>query len=96
MAELKIYLPEDMDTRFRKTAMNVFGYGRGSLSRAAVEAIQLWCNEKDKTAATVSQNGPVGEPKVDVAENTPIESKVELPQEPSMTKDSSPSVASGT
>ncbi|OLD13368.1 MAG: hypothetical protein AUI50_02330 [Crenarchaeota archaeon 13_1_40CM_2_52_14] len=43
MAELKVYLSEELDKRFRRLAMNVYGYGRGSLSEAAVDALTKWC-----------------------------------------------------
>ena len=43
MAELKVYLSEDLDRRFRMLAMSVYGYGRGSLSEAAVDALTKWC-----------------------------------------------------
>jgi len=43
MAELKIYLSESLNERFRKIAMSIFGYGRGSLSKAAEEALAKWC-----------------------------------------------------
>jgi hypothetical protein len=43
MAELKVYLSEDLDRRFRMLAMDVYGYGRGSLSEAAVDALTKWC-----------------------------------------------------
>jgi hypothetical protein len=42
---MKIYLTNELNERFRKIAMNVFGYGRGSLSRAAEEALAKWCSE---------------------------------------------------
>jgi hypothetical protein len=45
MAELKVYLPEELDKRFRMLAMSVYGYRRGSLSEAAVEAFTKWCEE---------------------------------------------------
>ncbi len=50
MAELKVYLPDDLDTRFRKAAMSLFGYGRGSLSKAAVEALDIWCSQRESKA----------------------------------------------
>ena len=43
MAELKVYLSEELDRRFRMLAMSVYGYGRGSLSEAAVDALTKWC-----------------------------------------------------
>ncbi len=39
---LKVYLDEDLERRFRRLAMEAYGYGRGALSRAAEEAIRMW------------------------------------------------------
>jgi hypothetical protein len=47
VAELKVYLSEELDKRFRMLAMSVFGYGRGSLSEAAVDALTRWCEEHE-------------------------------------------------
>ncbi len=47
MAELKVYLSKELDKRFRMLAMSVYGYGRGSLSEAAVEALANWCEEHE-------------------------------------------------
>lgn len=47
MAELKIYLTNELNERFRRAAMSVYGYGRGSLSRAAEEAFAKWCSEHE-------------------------------------------------
>ena len=47
MAELKVYLSAELDKRFRTLAMNVYGYGRGSLSEAAVDALTKWCEEHE-------------------------------------------------
>ena len=47
MAELKVYLSEELDRRFRMLAMSVYGYGRGSLSEAAVQAFTKWCEERE-------------------------------------------------
>ena len=47
MAELKIYLSDSLNERFRRTAMSVHGYGRGSLSKAAEEAFTKWCSEHE-------------------------------------------------
>jgi hypothetical protein len=51
LAEMKIYLPEELDERFRKAAMNAYGYGRGSISKAATGAISEWC-DKYETAGS--------------------------------------------
>jgi hypothetical protein len=50
MAELKIYLSDGLNDRFRRIAMNVHGYGRGSLSKAAEEAFTEWCSEHEPSA----------------------------------------------
>ncbi len=47
MAELKIYLSENLNEKFRRIAMSVYGYGRGSLSKAAEEALTRWCSEHE-------------------------------------------------
>ena len=54
MAELKVFISEQLNVRFRKAAMNVYGYGRGSLSKAAVDALETWCQvrESSQTPAT--------------------------------------------
>lgn len=49
MVEMKIYLSDNLNERFRKTAMNVYGYGRGSLSKAAEEALTKWCMEHNES-----------------------------------------------
>ena len=47
MAEVKIYVSEELDKRFRKAAMDAFGYGKGSISRAAQEALLEWCRKRE-------------------------------------------------
>ena len=47
MAELKVYLSKDLDKKFRMLAMSIYGYGRGSLSEAAVQALTDWCKEHE-------------------------------------------------
>jgi hypothetical protein len=75
--ELKIYLSEEMNERFRKAAMEAFGYGRGSISKAAEEAALEWCERRGlskaaapetpslvtekETPATTSMDGPPAE-----------------------------------
>jgi len=49
MAELKIYLSDSLNERFRRIAMSVHGYGRGSLSKAAEEAFMKWCSEHENS-----------------------------------------------
>src|SRR5438132_11109679 len=47
MAELKIYLSESLNEKFRRIAMSVHGSGRGSLNKAAEEALTRWCSEHE-------------------------------------------------
>jgi len=42
LAGLRIQLPEELERLFREMAMKRFGYGKGSISQAAQEAIQKW------------------------------------------------------
>jgi hypothetical protein len=55
MKEVKVYLSVELDVRFRKAAMENYGYGRGSLSKAAQEALLEWCRGHEKAS-------PVEEP----------------------------------
>ncbi len=58
MGLVKVMVPEQTEERFRKSAMERFGYCRGSLSKAAEEAFNLWA-EDDEFAAQV---GALGDP----------------------------------
>lgn len=42
MAETKIYIPDQLDAFMRERAMKRFGYAKGSISKAAEEAITQW------------------------------------------------------
>jgi len=42
MRGLRLQVKEELERRFREAAMKKFGYGKGSLSRAAEEALQKW------------------------------------------------------
>ncbi len=56
MRELKIYISDELNELFRKTAMDAFGYGRGSISKAAEEALKQWCERGHRTTETQGQN----------------------------------------
>ncbi len=58
MAELKVYLSDELDKRFRKAAMDVYGYGRGSISKAATEAFSKWCAEREASRTARSEAAP--------------------------------------
>lgn len=62
ITELKVYLPDDLDTRFRKAAMSAFGYGRGSLSKAAAEALVRWCSEQETRSRSPETSLPTNTP----------------------------------
>jgi len=87
MAELKIYLPDELDTRFRKAAMVAYGFGKGSISKAAEEALRKWCAEKETDA---SKN----EPSKQKSEPVKVEDKTELPAELKPAEADSPGPAS--
>ncbi len=55
MAELKVYLSEELERRFRKLSMRIYGYGRGSLSKAAEEALRRWCLEMEEAAPVMEE-----------------------------------------
>lgn len=42
MGEVKVRLSDDTEANFRKRAMETFGYGKGSLSEAAEQAVKQW------------------------------------------------------
>jgi len=42
MGAIKVYLPDELEKKFREVAMKLYGYGRGSLSIASEKAIAYW------------------------------------------------------
>ena len=70
MSELKVYLTNNLSDRFRKIAMNVYGYRRGSLSKAAEDALSKWCEQHEQASA--SPKGPISaETRSDSTEGKP-------------------------
>ena len=66
MTNLKINIPEELDRRFRETAMKKYGYSRGALSLAAQKALEKWTSEqtlgeKVKDIAKKTVKNPVDE-----------------------------------
>lgn len=45
MGGIKVYIPDELELRFREVAMKLFGYGRGSLSVASEKAFTLWLSQ---------------------------------------------------
>ncbi len=58
MAELKVYLSDELDKRFRKAAMDAYGYGRGSISKAASEAFSRWCADHEVSPTARREAAP--------------------------------------
>lgn len=48
MAKYTLELPEELDREFRKEIFRRYGYKRGSIKRAFMEAIKLWMKEGEK------------------------------------------------
>ena len=48
MADLKVYISDELEEEFKKASMEAYGYGRGSISKAAAEAIQKWTAERER------------------------------------------------
>lgn len=44
---VKAYVRDEVEKKFRRLAMAVYGYGRGSLSKAAEEAFERWTAEHE-------------------------------------------------
>lgn len=44
---IRIILEKELEKRFRELAMRKFGYGKGSISRAAHEAIATWVSRAE-------------------------------------------------
>lgn len=50
---MRIYIPDELEKRFRETAMRLFGYGRGSLSLASEKALEAWTSQTSEAMAVV-------------------------------------------
>lgn len=74
MVELKVYLSENLNEKFRRIAMAVYGYGKGSLSKAAEEAFERWCVEHDPPSQKTSpESGTEGSVTTEVSGINPEE-----------------------
>jgi len=45
MGGIKVYISDELERKFRETAMRLYGYGRGSLSVACEKAISMWLSQ---------------------------------------------------
>ena len=50
MGEVKVKLSDETEDAFRKSAMEAFGYAKGSISAAAEQAVRNWVATRPKTA----------------------------------------------
>lgn len=48
MGGVKVYIADDVEKRFRRLAMNIHGFGKGSISKAAEEALVRWTSEVEQ------------------------------------------------
>lgn len=53
MKAIRIYLPEVLEKKFRKISMETYGYSRGSLSKAAAEALRSWIRRQEAVSAAI-------------------------------------------
>jgi len=61
LAGIKVYVRDEVEKKFRQLAMMVYGYGKGSLSKAAEEAFIQWTTQHEAILREVSiPEDPVG------------------------------------
>ncbi len=53
--ETKIYISDKIAAKWKELAMKRFGYGRGSISKAAEEALAMWIENEEKVAAAIEK-----------------------------------------
>jgi len=59
--DTKIYIDDRIAEKWRELAMKRFGYGRGSISKAAEEALAMWIENEDKIASAFEKLKEVAE-----------------------------------
>lgn len=61
MGGIKVYVRDAVEQKFRRLAMTVYGYGRGSISKAAEEAFLWWMARQEALLKEVgAPEDPVG------------------------------------
>lgn len=98
MVELKVYLSDGVNEKFRRIAMAVYGYGRGSLSKAAEEAFAKWCavhDEASKKANTSGSAEAVGEQIAPATSGINPDERPHDSEKPAAREDTSPTNNSG-
>lgn len=64
--ETKIYLPQKLGMKWREYAMKRFGYGRGSISKAAEEALEFWILREETIEHLLEEMVSIGESETQV------------------------------
>ena len=98
MVELKVYLSDGLNEKFRRLAMAVYGYGRGSLSKAAEEALSNWCTERDGASQKANKSSSVenaGEQKASTGSGINPDERPHDSEKPAAGKDKGASHDSG-
>ena len=55
MGTIKVSIPDENEEKFRKAAMSVFGHKRGSISKAAEEAMEEWADKNLEDGLNLSE-----------------------------------------
>ncbi len=53
--ETKIYINNKIGSKWKEMAMKRFGYGKGSISKAAEEALTFWVAREEKVSDTIAK-----------------------------------------
>jgi len=49
MGVITVKIPDDLEVKFRKKILDVYGVKKGVLGKAITEAIELWLNKHEKS-----------------------------------------------
>lgn len=49
MGVITVKIPDDLEVRFRKKILDVYGVKKGALGKAISEAIELWLEKHEKS-----------------------------------------------
>lgn len=60
MGGIKVYIPDELEQRFREAAMRLYGYGRGSLSVASEKAFSAWLSQVSEAIEVGVRRGSSG------------------------------------
>ncbi len=49
MGVITVKIPDDLEVKFRKKILDVYGVKKGALGKAITEAIELWLEKHEKS-----------------------------------------------